>query len=351
MSQRTLAGLLAVPLLAALWLAALFTPLPFVVYSPGVTVDVLGEVGDSEVISVAGAPAYDDTDGELRLTTVNLTRPKTRVNLFEVVVSWLDRDQAVVPYEAVYPEDYTREDSLRQGQVQMATSQEQAVVVALRELGHDVGVTVEVVEVVEGAPADGVLEAGDQVLRVEGKGIDRVEDVSATIDAAFAAGEPIEMVVRRAGAEETVRVVPEVVDGTPRVGISVGEDYVLPFDVQINLDEGIGGSSAGLVFALAVYDRLTPGSLTDGEVVAGSGTIDSEGRVGSIGGISQKIAAARDAGATLFLVPPGNCDEAADSPVEDVRLVRADTMRSALDSLVAWSEDRDAELPTCERSS
>ena len=68
------------------------------------------------------------------------------------------------------------------------------------------------------------------------------------------------------------------------------------------------------MFSLAIYDTLTPDSMTDGATVAGTGTIDPEGKVGPIGGIQQKIAAARDTGADLFMVPPDNCDEALERP-------------------------------------
>src|SRR5690606_9093718 len=101
MSQRTLAGLLAVPLLAALWLTALFSPLPYVTYEPGLTVDVLGEDRGQELVQISGEATYRD-DGELRLTTVLVSRPETRVNLFDVLAGWFDQDVAVLPYDAVY---------------------------------------------------------------------------------------------------------------------------------------------------------------------------------------------------------------------------------------------------------
>ena len=88
----------------------------------------------------------------------------------------------------------------------------------------------------------------------------------------------------------------------------------MPFDVSVNINDDIGGPSAGLMFSLAIYDTLTPGSLTGGQVVAGTGTIDDGGQVGPIGGIQQKIAGAREAGAQLFLVPPDNCADAARAP-------------------------------------
>lgn len=349
MSQRTLAGLLAVPLLAALWLAALFTPLPYVTYEPGLTVDVLGQHDGRHLVQVSGHPEYRE-DGEIRLTTVLVSRPGARINLFEVLAGWLDRDDAVLPYEAVYAPDITREQAEFEGAVQMVSSQDAAVAAALRLLGHEVSEAVEVLSVDEQMPAAGRLEVGDVLLRVGGQDVATAQDVVAAVEA-VRPGDPLELVVRRGGEEQRVTVVPADVDGAPRVGIVPGPGFEFPFDVTVGVDSNIGGSSAGLVFALAVYDTLTEGSLVDGEIIAGSGTMTADGEVGPIGGISQKIAAAREDDARLFLVPPGNCDEAVQSEPGDVRLVRADTLQSTVEALKTWSEDRDADLPTCERNS
>lgn len=348
MSQRTLAGILALPLVVGLWLTAAFVPLPYVTYSPGVVVDVLGESdgnGDGEIVQVEGEKTYRD-DGELLLTTVYVTRPGTRVNLFEVMAAWLDRDKAVLPYEAVYAPSQTREQVEQEGAVQMASSQDVAVAVALERLGRDVGQHVEVLQVAEGMPADGVLEVGDVLTEVDGRAISSPQDVVDAVEAADE-GAPITFVVRRDGEERTVEVTPTEVDGNPRVGITPGAGYDFPFEVDVEVDSAIGGPSAGLLFGLGVYDTLTPGSLTDGATVAGTGTLAPDGSVGPIGGVAQKIAASREAGAELFLVPAGNCDEARGARNGDMRLVRVENFDDAVNSIETWVDDPDASLPTC----
>jgi PDZ domain-containing protein len=133
------------------------------------------------------------------------------------------------------------------------------------------------------------------------------------------------------------------------VGVQIGVGYDFPFDVSVRLGDDIGGPSAGLMFSLGVYDTLTPGALTGGADVAGTGTINERGHVGPIGGIQQKIAGAADKGATLFLVPPANCNEAehADVDKDRIRLVKAPTIHSAITSLRAYAHDKDADLPGC----
>jgi Lon-like protease len=349
MSQRTLAGVLAVPLIVALWLAAVFTPLPYVTYEPGLTVDVLGQADGQEIVQVSGAKTYRD-DGQLRLTTVYVSRPQADVNLFEVLAAWIDKDAAVLPYDAVYDSDQTREESKIEGAVQMVSSQDTAIALALKELGYDVSPVVEVLAVSKGLPAEGRLEVRDQLVEVGGKPISSAEDVVAAVEAA-PPKEPLEFVLKRDGKPVTTEVTPTLVDGEKRVGITPGPGYDFPFDVSVTVDPNIGGPSAGLLFALSVYDTLTPGSLTGGNVVAGTGTVDAEGNVGPIGGVAQKIAAARDAGAKLFLVPSDNCEDALKAENDDMRLVRAETMESALQAVKDWAADPKVDLPSCERSS
>ena len=344
MTQRTLAGLLAVPLLVALWLAALLTPLPYVTYQPGFTIDVLGEDDGEERIQVSGTKAWRD-EGQLRFTTVFVTQPDTDVNLFELMGAWLDPDAAVYPYGAVYAPGETDRSSERQGAQEMASSQDTAIAVALTELGHDVQTPV-VQRVTPGSPSEGMLRAGDELVAINGKPVETVLDAGEAV-AATPKGEPVEVRYRRDDAARTVTVEREMIDGHSRIGIVMRTEFDFPFEVEVDIDPEIGGPSAGLMFSLAVYDTLTRGSLTGGETVAGTGTIELDGSVGPIGGIDQKIAAARDDGASLFLVPPDNCADAVDSPRGDVQLVRAETMREALEAIKAWVADRDADLPRC----
>ncbi len=349
MTQRNLAGLLAVPLLIALWVVAVSRPLPYVTYEPGLTVDVLDEPEGQEIIQVSGHKTYRD-DGELRMTTVYVTQPKpATVNLFELMGAWLSRDDAVYPYRAVYGEEETQESNETEGAIEMVSSQDAAIAVALTELGIDFDPAVEVFSVADDAPAKGRLEVRDVILSVNGTPVTTTQETADAVQAT-PAGQQVELVVLRDGKEQTVRITPGERDGKPFLGIDMLPSYRFPFQVSVDIDPNIGGPSAGLLFSLGIYDTLTPGSLTGGEIVAGTGTIDPTGKVGPIGGIQQKIAAARDAGAELFLVPPDNCSEALEAPNGDMTLVRADTMHDARTAIEAWVDDHDADLPTCEEA-
>ena len=346
MTQRTLAGLLAVPLLLALWVAAAFEALPYVTYNPGLTVNVLGDNGKGKpIIQIEGKPTYAD-DGELRMTTVFVSQRDAHNNIFELMHDWISRSSAVYPKDAIYPEGGTVEEDRQEGQAEMTSSQDAATAAALTELGYDVTEAV-VAGVEKGAPADGVLKKGDVILAVNDTAVANSDQLIAAVGSAKA-GQPIALDVRRDGKTLELSVTPRQVDGRPQVGVQVATQTTkFPVDVTIAIDPNIGGPSAGLMFSLGIYDTLTKGSMTDGKTIAGTGTIDAAGNVGPIGGIQQKIAGARDAGAELFMVPPDNCDEAVGAANGDMRLVEAPTTHSAVESIKKWVADPDAKLPTC----
>ena len=348
MTQRTTAGLAAVLLLGALIAWTVFRPMPYVTYEPGQTLDVLGETDGKEIIQVAGHQVYRDA-GELRMTTVLVSTPEARLDLFTLMTDWLSPDDAVYPYESVYAPDTTQEENREEGQVDMVTSQDAAIAAALRELGYDVTPAVEVTAVTEGTPAEGKLKVRDILLEVGGIAITSAEDVSKAVTEA-PKGEPVPFKVKRGGKDGKVvetSITPTSIDGHQRVGIRIGTGFEFPFEVSVNINDRIGGPSAGLLFSLAIYDTLTPGSLTGDRIVAGTGTIDETGKVGPIGGIQQKIVGAREDGAELFLVPPDNCDEAIGAHNGDMRLVKAVTMHAAAQAIEKWVKNPDAKLPTC----
>jgi len=347
MSQRTGAGLLALCLLAVLWGTAAFVPLPYVTYYPGPTVDILGQSDGDETVQVTGHQAYYD-DGELRMTTVYVSQPEDDVTLPELLRAYFDPDAAVWPRSSIYAPEETDESSDVESSVAMLSSQDTAIAAALTELGEKFDPVVEVLNVTPGLPAEGRLKVRDVLLKVGDIAITEAQDVVDAVDQAEA-GEPIPFVVRRGDRQVSLELTPrEDSAGDLRVGITPGLGFDFPYRVSVNIADNIGGPSAGLMMSLAIFDTLTPGSMTDGADIAGTGTITPTGEVGPIGGIQQKIAAARDAGAELFFVPADNCDAIGGVDPGDMRLARATTMHRAVETLSDWVADADAPLPTCE---
>ena len=348
MSRRTLASLLAAGMLVVLVVFAARAPVPYVTVSPGPTLDVLGEQNGEPIVQVAGHRTYP-VEGEFRLTTVSVSNPDRKVSLVEAIGAWLRDDVAVLPYEAMYPERNTAEEERTQSQAQMVSSQDTAVAAALTALGYDLPTYAVVTGVSAGGPSDGKLKARD---RIVGLGDQEISDVEGVFEAIgeYTPGDEVPVTVRRGGAERRFDIETVAAEDDPKrplIGVLVGTGYDFPFDVRLALDDSIGGPSAGLMFALSVYDTLTPGTLTGGEVVAGTGSITPDGRVGPIGGVRQKIAAAEEAGAEVFLVPADNCPSAVHDPVEGIELIRADDLSSAVEALETYTEDPSADLPRC----
>ena len=350
MTRRTVATLVGLGLVVALAIALVLVPVPYVTMSPGPTVDVLGKRGGQPIVQVDGHRTYP-TKGSLDLVTVLLTNPSARVNLVRALEAWADPTVAVLPHDAVYPAGTTVEQNHAQDAAQMVNSQDTAVAAALTKLGYHLPTYAEVTGVDSSGPSAKELRPRDRILQVDGRRISTVEQLFAAMRG-VQPGTVVHGVVKREGTRTpfAVKTVPSPDDPKRALlGILVGTGYVFPFDVRVNIPDSIGGPSAGLVFALSVYDTLTPGPLLPDGTFAGTGTISADGSVGPIGGIQQKIVAARDSGASLFFVPPANCAEALGAPVDagDIRLVRADTFASAVHSLKTYAADPSADLPRC----
>jgi PDZ domain-containing protein len=242
----------------------------------------------------------------------------------------------------VYPPNQTEQQVDQQNAQEFKDSQSSAETAALVALGYPVQVTVS--NVTAGTPADGILKVGDVVTSVDGTKVTTATKLTELIRAK-PAGTPRTFGYTRAGVAATVTITPRAEDGTPRIGVKVEHKQPHPFQLKIDLDR-IGGPSAGLMFTLGIIDKIKPDDLTGGVVIAGTGTIDDDGNVGPIGGIPQKLVAAKRDGAKVFLTPATNCAEAMTNAVPGLPLARVATVDDALSALRAVREHRQPALCT-----
>jgi PDZ domain-containing protein len=332
--------------------AALSTliPLPYVVLSPGPAVDALGSMTrDGKQVDVVTVPTTmaHATTGSIDLTTVRLLGgPGARVSLADLAYAWVDGRRDVYPRDLLFPPEVTEDQVREENAAEMHDSQQDAAAVALAELGYAIDLVVSIRELTPQSPATGVLQAGDVVLEVGGAAVTSAQSVRDAI-IAVAPGASVEMVIRREGMNRTVRVPTTTSeDGKTVVGVFLATALDLPINVTINAGD-IGGPSAGLVFALAVYDKLTDGALTGGAKIAGTGTMALDGTVGPIGGIRQKMYGARDAGAQWFLAPADNCREVVGAVPDGLRAVKVATFDEAVAAVQAIGAGTGPSLPTC----
>jgi PDZ domain-containing protein len=351
MSRRTVAGLLALGLVAVLGTVAATRPVGYVIFRPGPTMNVLGSFDGKTIVNVSGHKVYRDK-GALRMVTVYAGGPDQQTSLFDVIYAWIDPNRAVLP-RSIYDKGETDQSNREESAVEMTSSQDNATAAALAALGVAYRTEVEVSTVAKDGASYGTLQKGDVLLAVNGK---TTKDATAlvTLIRALKPGTPTELTIRRDGTEKKVSVVtkPDPEDkASSRIGVGIRSTFVFPFKVSIKLPGTVGGPSAGMMFALAIYDVLTPGSLTGGATIAGSGEITPDGTVEPIGGIGQKLPAAQRDGARLFLVAAENCAEAVRSHYDPgkMRLVKVHTLADAIKDVEAWRDDHDASLPRCTR--
>ena len=334
-------------LVAAVLFAVLAVmPAPYVVSSPGPTRDTLGDQGGTPLIAIAGAPTYPST-GQLRLTTVSATGgPGYPSTALGVVRGWFDGSSAVRPVEELYPPDASKDQVDKANQVQMTSSQENATVAALEELGYDVPATLTVAGTTAGSGAAGVLLVGDILVAMDGTALTSFTQLTDVLKAT-AAGATVHLGLDRAGSPIDVDVVTsERKGGGAQLGVLINPTFFPPIDVKIKIDD-IGGPSAGTMFALGIIDKLTPEDEVNGQVVAGTGTMDISGEVGPIGGIRQKLVGARRDGATWFLAPTGDCPEVVGHVPDGLRVVRIATLHEAREAITAIGAGTADSLPTC----
>jgi len=350
MSRRAATVALAAGLLVALITAmAVFFPVPYSAMRPGPATNTLGnDANGKPLITISGRQTYPTGNGQLDLTTVRISPKNYPMTLFEALQGWLDPHVAIVPRELIYPDANQTQEQIRQENAeQMEMSQQHATAAALKELGIEPTSTYLLVSgVAPGAPADGKLQAGDIIVAVDGHQVKTLEDVTTRITA-HDPGEQVSIEVKRGGQDRTLDISTVAdEDGKARIGIGVEYGYEFPFNVNFRIED-IGGPSAGLMFALGIVDKLTPGEMTGGKLIAGTGTIDDTGTVGPIGGIQQKIIGARNAGSVMFLTPKDNCGEATQSPPNGIRIVPVTTLHDAMTAIYTLTTGDPARLPAC----
>ncbi|HUL98627.1 MAG TPA: PDZ domain-containing protein [Mycobacterium sp.] len=340
MNRRILTLLVALAPIVAFGVLLGVVTVPYVSLGPGPTFDTLGEVDGKEVVDIEGAQVFP-ASGHLNMTTV---AQRDQLTLGQAVALWMSGREQLVPHDLVYPPDKSREEVEKNNTEEFETSEFKAEYAALGYLKYAPAVTVEVVN--EDGPSHDKLQPGDAIDKVNGTpitGIDQFQDLLKKTKP----GQNVVIDYRRKNAlpgTTTITLGQNEDRDYGYLGVAVREAPWAPFKITFNL-ANVGGPSAGLMFALAVVDKLTTGDLTDAKFIAGTGTIDSDGKIGAIGGITHKMLAAHEAGASVFLVPADNCAEARGGNDGGLELVKVETLGQAVDALNAFSAG--GEPPRC----
>ena len=319
-----------------LTIATLLAPIPFVFFKPGVPDNVAGKI-----ISIKDAKTYP-INGKLFITSILVTNPDSPVFGAETLVNWAIGPHVVLPKESVYPPIQPAQKIERDSRNEMESSKVTSTAAALRYLGYDFDEVYYVSDIRDYSDAIKKLKIGDVITKIDGKEINQIEEIRTSY-AKKSIGDSLLITVERKDKNGkvtpvTTRVIlVENLDieekERPAIGILVGTSARFPIDVDFNLP-GVGGPSAGLIFAVGIVEKLTEEDLVRGRKIAGTGTITASGKVGGIGGIEEKMVGASRIGATIFIAPRENCPDIEHVP-KGLKVIPVSTLSEAIEALRA----------------
>lgn len=276
-------------------------PLPFYVEAPGATINL------KELITVNGKK--DKDSGSFSLTSVGIRRAtgftavKAKLAPFEDLISAEELTGGA-----------TSEEYNQIQQYYMESSQNAAIEQALKLAGRSYQMEfkgVYVMSVEKNSNFYGKLAVGDTVTKVDGQTFKSAEAFMKYVKSKKV-GDTVTITYLRDGKENETsgKLIELPTDNKAGIGITLTDHTSIKSDTDVMINSGsIGGPSAGLMFTLEIYEQLTGKNLRQGKEIAGTGTINSDGEVGRIGGIDKKVASADKAGVEIFFAP--------DDPISD----------------------------------
>ncbi|WP_237200358.1 YlbL family protein [Rothia nasimurium] len=330
-----------------LCLLAFIIPVDFVTEAPGPTFNTIGDYNGKPLIEIEGVESFP-VSGNLDMTTVSVAGgPNSSMGALQALSAWLGSSTTALPSDLIYDPTLTREAVSAQNSADMTNSQEVAQAAALTQLGIEYGEQLKVSGTVEGGPSAGLISEGEILTALDDTPLKNYAELVDLLNQGK--GREVTLTLEKDGITRKVAVTPVHNDELDRyvLGLYLSRSFDFPMQVTYGLEE-VGGPSAGMMFALGIMDEITEGEMTGGKHFAGTGTIDSDGRVGGIGGIRQKMYGAQESGATVFLAPTENCNEVVGYIPEGLTVIGVSTLDEAAAAVTAIGQGTDpATLASC----
>lgn len=275
--------------------------------------------------------------GEFYLTAVG----QRRATLWDLGVFFLmpaREDRELTPVEATIPPDMSEVEYLEFMSRLMQDSQLEAQAAAYREAGYEVAISsqgVEIVQVMEDSRVVNILKSGDIIKEIEGRKVEMPTEAQQIIRN-FPAGSELSLIIMREGEEKKVEVITGEYEDDPEsssLGIyitSAGLDYQMPERVSF-APGNIVGPSAGVMFALEIYNQLSEEDITGGRKIAGTGTINYRGDIGQVDGVRLKFESAVKLEAELFVIPAGLLGDI--EIFDDIEVIAVESLPELLEKL------------------
>ncbi len=273
-----------------------------------------------------------------------LTVRRDEANYFVYAWANLNNEIDLYPREVILPDGVTPKELSEISIQNMITSENIAIAVALDALGYNVeseGDGVLVVGLLDNSPVRDKLYKNDLITSINNQTVKSSTEFISLLKT-YDIGDTVEIGLIR--NEENIKIKTTLIEhieyeNEPMVGFlatTPNQKFVYPFEVDINTGN-VGGPSAGMMMALNVYNLLTEKDITAGNKIAGTGTIEIDGSIGPVGGVKQKVIAAKKANATLILVPTANFLEANIYSDENTSIIAVDSFEEALDVISDFS--------------
>ncbi|MEK6190530.1 MAG: PDZ domain-containing protein [Carnobacterium alterfunditum] len=281
-------------------LAGMFMPIPYYIEGPGSAVHL------NELVEVNNEK--DQEEGHFMLTTVAIRRA-TPLTYF---MKYMPFHEGLTK-EKLFGTGTSDAEYTNLQNYYMTSSINSAVELAYGAAGKSYQLTyngVYIMSVLEGSNFDGKLAIGDTILSLDGQSFDSSVEFIEYVQQQKV-GQIIEVAYEHNGEKQTTSDKLMEMKETKKagLGISLVDNTSIKTDIPVAINAGeIGGPSAGFMFALQIYTQLVDKDLREGNEIAGTGTIESDGTIGRIGGIDKKVVAASDEGATIFFAPDDTID-------------------------------------------
>ena len=301
--------------------------LPYYIKAPGGIIDIKDKI---EIDN------YSIKENSFNMAYVS----EIRANIPTFLYSYLNKNWDLIKKEDHVPTNETEKETKFRDQVMLNEANQEAIILAYTKANQEIKIIdkhLYITYIEEGAKTD--LKIGDEILKINNLKITDLEDVKKAKET-FIENQEIIIKVKSINNKIINRkatIFKE--EDNLFIGVLISVEYELETKPEIKLKykDTDGGPSGGLMISLAIYDTLTGSKLSNGKKIVGTGTIDSEGNVGEVGGVKYKIKGAEKKKADIFFVPAGeNYEEVMAIKIEKnykIKVIPIKTLDEAIEYL------------------
>lgn len=313
-------------LFGIVFMATILYPLPYYIYTGGGTINVKDKIHIEN----------KETKGDFNLCYVEQINANIPTFLLSKLLSNWD---SVSKEEVSLNDKEDIKDIYKRDKIYLEEANQNAIFVAYKKAGKSVNILdkhLYIIYLEEDSDTD--LKIGDDILEIDGSKIDSLADISKILDS-YEVGSKLNIKVKRNGKEMMKYAIVHEKDDRKLIGIALTSiyDYEVDPKITFTFSNSESGPSGGFMVTLAIYNQLIDNDISNGLKIAGTGTIDIEGNVGSIGGVKYKLKGAVDSKSDIFLVPAGeNYEEAIKYKKKyhyDIKIIGISTFEEAIEKL------------------